>query len=127
MITTMAQDTAPYMPHKPSSVGETMVCKTCEHFKKAEVVLVGKTETRTHDGKTETKLRWANQLDGSWHIKKVGDNFEHQLPLGEKPKKEVEQLSETEMANMYDVIASDDIYHKTAKLQVAKHGGDPDA
>ena len=43
---------------KPSSVGENRTCPDCEN-----VEVVGKEQTSTWQGKTTTKIRWANQMD----------------------------------------------------------------
>ena len=56
---------------KPSSVGEKRTCPDCD------VEVMGKEHTSTYQGKTTTKIRWAN-LDGSWHITKDSDGFKHQ-------------------------------------------------
>ena len=85
---------------KPSSVGEKRTCPECD------VEVVGKEQTSTWQGKTTTKLRWANQ-DGSWHIYKVGDVFKHQSSSSQKKdsddkKNQVTTISEEEQANLYD-------------------------
>ena len=85
---------------KPSNVGEKRTCPDCN------VEVVGKEDTSTYNGKTTTKLRWANQ-DGSWHIYKVGDVFKHQSSSSQKKdsddkKNQVTTISEEEQANLYD-------------------------
>ena len=85
---------------KPSNVGEKRTCPDCN------VEVVGKEDTSTYNGKTTTKLRWANQ-DGSWHIYKDGDVFKHQSSSSQKKdsddkKNQVTTISEEEQANLYD-------------------------
>ena len=85
---------------KPSSVGEKRTCPDCD------VEVVGKEQTSTWQGKTTTKIRWAN-LDGSWHITKDSDGFKHQSSSSQKKNSDgktnqVTTISEEEQANLYD-------------------------
>lgn len=85
----------------PSSVGEKRTCPDCD------VEVEGKTNISTYNGKTTTKLRWAN-LDGSWHITKVGNDYPHQLSSSQvqsesdTEKNQVTTISEERKKSLYD-------------------------
>ena len=109
----------------PSSVGEKRTCPQCN------VEVVGKEKTSTWQGKTTTKLRWANQ-DGSWHITKVGNDYPHQLSSSqvqsesdtEKKSKSVVGATEEQIAKYAKVLEMEDDFHALAITQVQKQGGD---
>ena len=109
----------------PSSVGEKRTCPQCN------VEVVGKEKTSTWQGKTTTKLRWANQ-DGSWHITKVGNDYPHQLSSSqvqsesdtEKKSKSVVGATEEQIAKYAVVLQMEDDFHALAITQVQKQGGD---
>lgn len=110
---------------KPSSVGEKRTCPDCD------VEVVGKEQTSTYQGKTTTKVRWAN-LDGSWHITKDSDGFKHQSSSSqvqggsdtEKKSKSVVGATEEQMTKYAVVLEMEDDFHALAITQVKKHGGD---
>ena len=109
---------------KPSSVGEKRTCPDCD------VEVWGREQTSTWQGKTTTKLRWAN-LDGSWHITKVGSEFKHQLSSNQNPddsdeekNKSVVGATEEQMTKYAVVLEMEDDFHALAITQVKKHGGD---
>ena len=109
----------------PSSVGEKRTCPQCN------VEVVGKEKTSTWQGKTTTKLRWANQ-DGSWHITKVGNDYPHQLSSSqvqsesdtEKKSKSVVGATEEQITKYAVVLQMEDDFHALAITQVQKQGGD---
>ena len=109
----------------PSSVGEKRTCPQCN------VEVVGKEKTSTWQGKTTTKLRWAN-LDGSWHITKVGNDYPHQLSSSqvqsesdtEKKSKSVVGATEEQITKYAVVLQMEDDFHALAIHQVKKQGGD---
>ena len=86
---------------KPSSVGEKRTCPDCD------VEVMGKEHTSTYQGKTTTKIRWAN-LDGSWHITKDSDGFKHQSSSSQvqggsdTEKNQVTTISEERKKSLYD-------------------------
>ena len=85
---------------KPSSVGEKRTCPECD------VEVVGKEQTSTWQGKTTTKIRWAN-LDGTWHITKVGNDFKHQPTSEQQPivnSTIQKELTNSVFANMLQMI-----------------------
>lgn len=109
---------------KPSSVGEKRTCPDCD------VEVVGKEHTNTWQGKTTTKIRWAN-LDGSWHITKVGSDFKHQPSSSQNEDSDTEEKSksvvgatEEQMTKYAIVLEMEDDFHALAITQVKKHGGD---
>ena len=109
---------------KPSNVGEKRTCPDCN------VEVVGKEDTSTYNGKTTTKLRWAN-LDGSWHITKDSDGFKHQSSSSQKKDSDVEKKSksvvgatEEQIAKYAVVLQMEDDFHALAITQVQKQGGD---
>ena len=110
---------------KPSSVGEKRTCPECD------VEVVGKEQTSTWQGKTTTKIRWAN-LDGSWHITKDSDGFKHQSSSSqvqggsdtEKKSKSVVGATEEQIAKYAVVLQMEDDFHALAITQVQKQGGD---
>ena len=110
---------------KPSSVGEKRTCPDCD------VEVWGREQTSTWQGKTTTKLRWAN-LDGSWHITKVGSDFKHQPSSSqvqgesdtEEKSKSVVGATEEQMTKYAIVLEMEDDFHALAITQVKKHGGD---
>ena len=108
----------------PSSVGEKRTCPDCD------VEVEGKTNISTYNGKTTTKLRWAN-LDGSWHITKDSDGFKHQSSSSQKKGSDVEKKSksvvgatEEQIAKYSRVLEMEDDFHALAITQVQKQGGD---
>ena len=109
----------------PSSVGEKRTCPQCN------VEVVGKEKTSTWQGKTTTKFRWAN-LDGSWHITKVGNDYPHQLSSSqvqsesdtEKKSKSVVGATEEQITKYAVVLQMEDDFHALAITQVQKQGGD---
>ena len=109
----------------PSSVGEKRTCPDCD------VEVEGKTNISTYNGKTTTKLRWAN-LDGSWHITKDSDGFKHQSSSSqvqgesdtEKKSKSVVGATEEQIAKYAVVLQMEDDFHALAITQVQKQGGD---
>ena len=110
---------------KPSSVGEKRTCPDCD------VEVVGKEHTSTWQGKTTTKIRWAN-LDGSWHITKDSDGFKHQSSSSqvqggsdtEKKSKSVVGATEEQITKYAVVLQMEDDFHALAITQVQKQGGD---
>ena len=108
----------------PSSVGEKRTCPDCD------VEVEGKTNISTYNGKTTTKLRWAN-LDGSWHITKDSDGFKHQSSSSQKESSDVEKKSksvvgatEEQIAKYSRVLEMEDDFHALAITQVQRQGGD---
>ena len=104
---------------KPSSVGEKRTCPDCN------VEVVGKEQTSTWQGKTTTKIRWAN-LDGTWHITKDSDGFKHQSSStgsGEPDAKSVVGATEEQIAKYAVVLEMEDDFHALAITQVQKQGG----
>ena len=108
----------------PSSVGEKRTCPDCD------VEVEGKTNISTYNGKTTTKLRWAN-LDDSWHITKDSDGFKHQTSSQvqgesdtEKKSKSVVGATEEQIAKYSRVLEMEDDFHALAITQVQKQGGD---
>ena len=108
----------------PSSVGEKRTCPDCD------VEVEGKTNISTYNGKTTTKLRWAN-LDGSWHITKDSDGFKHQSSSSQKKDSDVEKKSksvvgatEEQIAKYSRVLEMEDDFHALAITQVQRQGGD---
>ena len=109
----------------PSSVGEKRTCPDCD------VEVEGKTNISTYNGKTTTKLRWAN-LDGSWHITKDSDGFKHQSSSSqvqgesdtEKKYKSVVGATEEQITKYAVVLQMEDDFHALAITQVQKQGGD---
>ena len=108
----------------PSSVGEKRTCPDCD------VEVEGKTNISTYNGKTTTKLRWAN-LDGSWHITKDSDGFKHQSSSSQNESSDVEKKSksvvgatEEQIAKYSRVLEMEDDFHALAITQVQKQGGD---
>jgi len=107
----------------PSNVGEKRTCPDCD------VEVVGKEQTSTWQGKTTTKVRWAN-LDGSWHITKVGNDYPHQLSSNqvqggsdtEKKSKSVVGATEEQMTKYAVVLEMEDDFHALAITQVKKQG-----
>ena len=108
-----------------SSVGEKRTCPDCD------VEVVGKEQTSTWQGKTTTKIRWAN-LDGTWHITKDSDGFKHQSSSSqvqgesdtEKKSKSVVGATEEQIAKYAVVLEMEDDFHALAITQVQKQGGD---
>ena len=73
----------------PSSVGETSTCPDCDNAK-----ITGKEETKTYEGKTITKIRWANP-DGSFHITKPDGVFKHQTSSQNPDDSDTEKKSKS--------------------------------
>jgi len=108
----------------PSSVGETSTCPDCDNAK-----ITGKEETKTYEGKTTTKIRWANP-DGSFHITKPNGVFKHQTSSqkedSDEKKNQVTTISQDrkdELLSYANITLIDNDLWDIAIQQVESQGG----
>jgi len=107
---------------KATKVGEKKICPVCLD-KGIEIEIHA--EESTWQG--TTKLTWKNS-DGKTHVKKVGEEFQHQTKSAEAestPNPEgFREATDEQLEFMKQLVSRDDLFQAVAVSQVKKRGAD---
>ena len=107
---------------KATRVGEKKICPVCLE-KGIEIEIHA--EESTWQG--TTKLTWKNS-DGKTHVKKVGEEFQHQIESAKAqsiPSQEGHREATAEQLEfMKQLVSRDDLFQAVAVSQVRKRGAE---